>query len=394
MFAFFSVLLVLALLSFGAVQAHAYLFVEILWLTALAVLVLKSTIKDQRLSIGAVGYVALSAVTLLMDYKIALGLLALGWGWLAVQKLPLRTLSFLRVLIVIGVLEAILGLFQYFVAPGWIFGYHNPFYVSSGTLINQNHFAGFLEMIVPAPVALAFAAIMHGRDTARGYFYLFLGAFIAIAIVFSTSRMGLFSCVFTLLFLGGALRLKSTRKGSTAVVLVVAGLVVAGVLWIGSDVIVERFAALTAQDALLKDGRLVVYSDTLRMIAAHPLGIGLERYRDVFRQYQTWHPELLLDHAHNDYLETTSEWGILPAGMFWILILVIFGRAFRSFIRTQSVERTTILLASMGAIFSILLHSLTDFNLQIPSNAMLFFLFVGIAAQASSSKPFAAMNDA
>ena len=44
----------------------------------------------------------------------------------------------------------------------------------------------------------------------------------------------------------------------------------------------------------------------------------------------------------------------------------------------------------MGAMFSILLHSLTDFNLQIPSNLMLFFLFVGITAQAGSAKPFPA----
>jgi hypothetical protein len=33
----------------------------------------------------------------------------------------------------------------------------------------------------------------------------------------------------------------------------------------------------------------------------------------------------------------------------------------------------------MGAIFSILVHSFADFNLQIPSNAMLFFSFVGIS---------------
>ncbi len=32
---------------------------------------------------------------------------------------------------------------------------------------------------------------------------------------------------------------------------------------------------------------------------------------------------------------------------------------------------------------SILLHSLTDFNLQIPSNAMLFFTFVGISLAAN-----------
>jgi len=378
----------LALLSFGAVQSHVYLFVGILWVAALAVLGLVETIRTSRLSVATAAYIAISSIAVLVDYKLALGILAAGWGWFATRKFALKAIPFLRFLIIVGVLEAILGLVQYFVAPGWIFGYHNPFYSSSGTLINHNHFAGLLEMIVPATVGLAFASIMRGRDTARGYLYLFLGAFISIAIVFSTSRMGLFSCLLTLLFLGGALRLKSTRQGSTAMVLVVVGLVVAGALWIGSDIIVERFAALTGQDALLQDGRFTVFGDTLKMIAAHPLGVGVGNYRDAFRQHQTWHPELLMDHAHNDYLETAAEWGILPAAVCWIVVLVILGRAFRSFLRTQSVERTTILLASMGAIFSILLHSFTDFNLQIPSNAMLFFMFVGIAAQASASKPF------
>lgn len=378
----------MALLSFGAVQSHAYLAVEILWLTALSVLVVGTTIRAGRLRTGVIAYVAVSAIAFVVDYKVALGALAAGWGWFATQRHPLKTLSFLRFLIVVGVLEAFLGLIQYFVAPGWIFGYQNIFYVSSGTLINRNHFAGLLEMIVPATVAFAFAAIVRGRDTARGYFFLFLGAFISIAIVFSTSRMGLFSCLLTLLFVGAALRLKSANRRSTAVSLALLGLVVTGALWIGVDVIMERFSQLSSEDALLQEGRTAVYKDTLRMIAAHPLGIGLERYRDVFRQYQTFRPQLLMDHAHNDYLETIAEWGILPAVALWVVIFVIFARAFRSFLRTQSVERTTILMASMGGIFSILVHSLADFNLQIPSNAMLFFVFVGIAAQASTATPF------
>ena len=43
------------------------------------------------------------------------------------------------------------------------------------------------------------------------------------------------------------------------------------------------------------------------------------------------------------------------------------------------VEQRGILLVCIGAIFTILVHSLTDFNLQIPSNAMLFFTFIGIS---------------
>jgi O-antigen ligase len=388
LFAFFSVLLFLALVTYGAVQAHIYLFVSIVWLVALAVFVVTGTLESHRLSFGTIGYIAISTIALVIDNKLALGVFAAGWGWFATRKFPLKTLSFLKLLILIGTLEALLGLVQYFVAPGWIFSYHNINAVSSGTFINRNHFAGFLEMIVPATIGFAFASIMRGRDTARGYFYLFLGAFISIAIVFSLSRMGIFCCLLTILFLGAALQLKSTRRGSTALILVVMGLIVAGTLWIGVDIILQRFADLSGEDALLEEGRLDVFANTLKMIAARPFGVGIGAYPDIFRQYQMFRPEFLFDHAHNDYLETAAEWGILPAVVFWVVIFIIFGRAFRSFVRTQSVERTTILLASMGAILSILLHSLTDFNLQIPSNAMLFFMFVGIAAQASSSQPF------
>jgi O-antigen ligase len=383
---FFSVLTVLALGTFGAVQPHSYLFVQILWSGALAALVIGEALRTHRLSFGTLSYVAVSAVALFLDYRLAFSLLSIGWGWIATKKQPLMVLSFLKFLIVIGVIEALLGLFQYFVEPGWIFGYHNRFFNSTGTLINRNHFAGLLEMIVPATVALALAAIMRGRDFARAYFFIFLGACIAIAIVFSTSRMGFLSCLLTLLFMGAALRLKATHKGTAALTLVIIGLVGAGALWIGVDILVQRFGELN-QDELLQ-GRPAIYADTLKMIAANPLGVGFGAYRDMFRRYQSLRPDLLIDHAHNDYLEMISEWGIFPAIVFWTLIFVVFGRAFRSFLRTQSVERTTILLASMGAIFSILVHSLTDFNLQIPSNAMLFFMFVGIAAQASSSEPF------
>jgi hypothetical protein len=38
-----------------------------------------------------------------------------------------------------------------------------------------------------------------------------------------------------------------------------------------------------------------------------------------------------------------------------------------------------VLLAASGAVFAMLLHSLTDFNLQILSNAMLFCILVGLA---------------
>ena len=116
------------------------------------------------------------------------------------------------------------------------------------------------------------------------------------------------------------------------------------------------------------------------MISANPFGVGTGQYQDRFRQYQTFHPDLLFDHAHNDYLETMAEWGTPAALAFWCFIMFVFVSAVRAFLGPGPPERRGILLACIGAIFSILVHSLTDFNLQIPSNAMLFFTFVGIAA--------------
>jgi O-antigen ligase len=112
---------------------------------------------------------------------------------------------------------------------------------------------------------------------------------------------------------------------------------------------------------------------------ANPLGVGVSNFQDRFRQYQTFRPDLLFDHAHNDYLETAAEWGLPVAMAYWSFIVFAVIRAIRLFGSIHSPEQRGILLACIGAILAILIHSLTDFNLQIPSNATLFFTFVGIS---------------
>ena len=157
------------------------------------------------------------------------------------------------------------------------------------------------------------------------------------------------------------------------------GLVLAGALWIGIDGVVQRYAELTGEEGILREGRVLVFQDVLRMIAASPAGVGTGNFQDRFRPFQTYHSDWFFDHAHNDYLETAAEWGLPAAAAFWSFLIFVVIRGGRLFVSIDSPEQQGILLACTGAIFSILLHSLTDFNLQIPSNAMLFFTFVGIS---------------
>src|SRR5262249_34838322 len=139
------------------------------------------------------------------------------------------------------------------------------------------------------------------------------------------------------------------------------------------------YSELIVDDVLIEESRVMIARDATRMILANPLGIGVDNFQNRFRQYQTFHPDVLFDHAHNDYLETAAEWGLPAALAFWSFIVFAMVRAVRLFVLVHSPEQRGILLACIGAILAILIHSLMDFNLQIPSNATLFLTFVGIS---------------
>jgi O-antigen ligase len=380
MFSFLAASLVFGLLSFGAVLPHSALLLAIIWLIAFAVV---ATVSIARKRPGSEVLLILVTPVLVLPLgpKLALGLFAGVWAYLATLWQRHNVLRFYRFLVLVGVLEAFLGLLQYFLVPGWIFNFQNPFYRSSGTLINHNHFAGLLEMLIPVALACAYIATERFGDFARSYMSVLAASFMGLAVLFAISRMGILSAVTTILFLGFIVRVRHSQKRlPTGLALGVIGLVLAGALWIGIDSVVLRYSELAGSEALLREGRVLVFADTIRMIKANPLGIGIGRYQDVFRQYQTYRPELLFDHAHNDYLETIAEWGLPIAITFWVSLFFLLYRSVRAFFTVSLIEQRGALLACIGAILSILVHSLTDFNLQIPSNAMLFFTFVGIGS--------------
>jgi O-antigen ligase len=389
MLAVLVLVLSLSLITFGAVPPTSARLLVVLWLFAAALGCALRVVKRSRLELSfIILVVAASVVSLLLPPKPAITLIAAVWAWAATStSSDLRLVRFFRILVVIGVLEALLGLFQFFVSPGWIFGYVNPFYPTTGTLINPNHFAGLIEMLTPAAFGLAYIGYCRDRDLSRTYLYLLAIGLMGLAVVFSLARMGLFSLLATLCFLAVVLRYCSAhRKIGIALAVGAVALLAAGALWIGVDAIVQRYSALTGEDALFREGRLVVYGDAVRMIREHPFGVGVGNFQDVYRKYQTYRPDLLYDHAHNDYLEFAAEWGLPLAMAFWSLVLFVVVRNVRLLAIATSPEHRGILLACSGGIFSLLLHSMTDFNLQIPSNAMLFFALIGISLGMNSDR--------
>jgi O-antigen ligase len=95
----------------------------------------------------------------------------------------------------------------------------------------------------------------------------------------------------------------------------------------------------------------------------------------------------LVDHAHNDYLEIAAE-----AGLTGGICLVVFVWGFAVFLFMRWLKRRDHFVRGVGlgclmGILSILLHSLTDFNLHIPANAVYFVTLYGLAFRVLNHSP-------
>jgi O-antigen ligase len=319
-------------------------------------------------------------------------------------------------LVVLGSLEAAYGIVQYLTGYQQIFGFTKQFYTddATGTYINRNHFAGFLELVIPFAAVMVFynlhARSAHGvpeRAAGRAgrrslplhppiLFYAFIVILLLIAVVFSRSRMGIFSVFTSLILMAFLGPLGGGRRAWMVITLLVIGGAMTYALWIGIDPVISRFESLKPSALEDPSGRLAIWKQASGIIRDYPaVGTGLGTFAVAFRRYQTTSVDFLVDHAHNDYLEVTSDTGILGAALLFIPIMALLLKMILAYAGARSAYRRSILLACIGGTAALLIHSATDFNLQIPANALLFAVVLGIGSKAThrTSAAWIAMKD-
>jgi O-antigen ligase len=117
------------------------------------------------------------------------------------------------------------------------------------------------------------------------------------------------------------------------------------------------------------------------MFAQRPiLGWGLGTFETIYPQFRSFYTNLLVDKAHNDYLQLVAETGLVGfAIMIWFLVST-FRRAVPKIRNWPSDVNGAVALAAVIGIAGILVHSLVDFNLEIPANALLFYVLCAVAA--------------
>jgi O-antigen ligase len=345
------------------------------------------------------------AATLLAFFKI---LAYVGVFVLAIQLFDSarRKNTVVTALIALGCFEAGYGIVQFLLGWNNIFGYTNPYdsWVATGTYINRNHFAGLMDLTVPLAFAAAFhtyqlwsdprrraASTRSGSESPlefRIVFYLFLAVIMVIGAVFSYSRGGILSVSFTLIALSILTVLKVRRKSWGLLIGGLATLALGFSLWVGVGGLVHRFVDMSRTGYVSTQRRSMIWNDTVQLFRSNPiLGTGLGTYEDALRPFQTHLVDLTIDHAHNDYLEFAAETGLIGFALLFIPIFYLLVRMIISFLKDHRRYRSAILLGCIGSTLGLLIHSLMDFNLQVPANAMIFAAVLGIGYKAACVEP-------
>jgi len=307
-------------------------------------------------------------------------------------------------LIVLGTIEAGYGIVQYLTGYQKIFGYTKQFYTeeATGTYINHNHFAGLLELVIPFAAMMVFynlqsrpdqgsAERWRGRPGRTGFdprivFYAFIVILLLIGVVFSRSRMGIFSVLTGLILMGLLGLLGEGRRTWMVITLLVIACSMTYAVWIGLDPVVKRFELISPGGIENPYSRISIWKQVDGILRDYPaVGTGLGTFPVAFRRYQTSLLELQVDHAHNDYLEVATDTGIAGALLLFLPILGLLIRMILAYAGARNPYRRSVLLACIGSIAALLVHSTMDFNLHIPANALLFAVVLGIGSRATIS---------
>ena len=126
--------------------------------------------------------------------------------------------------------------------------------------------------------------------------------------------------------------------------------------------------------------RAAMREDTWRIFLDHPLlGTGLGTLEIVFPPYDSLYDGKVVNHDHNDYIEALAETGVV-GGLCcaWFLGFIVL-HSLKGLAEPGNSFGSVLNLSGLIACSGILVHSLVDFNLHIPANALLFFVSAHLA---------------
>jgi O-antigen ligase len=146
-------------------------------------------------------------------------------------------------------------------------------------------------------------------------------------------------------------------------------------IWIGHGTILDRISDPSSPTST----RVNLWLDTLNMSSDFPIfGTGFGTFQYIYKKYKTLDDQFLYEHAHNDYLEILTDLGLIGFLIVLVSIVLFLRKILLRWIERRDPYAKGITLGGACGVFAILGHSLVDFNLHIPANALFLSIILGL----------------
>ncbi len=341
--------------------------------------------------------------TLSLDPAATQSFLQLSWAYFLLFCLILLMVSntgrirwLVAVVVVSGAFQALYGSLMVLSGTEYLLFERKEGFIgnATGTFVNRNHLAGYLNMAMALGIGWLMTSgdgrqVVHWRQRLRNWLRFFLSrkmqlrlllVIMAIGLVMTHSRMGNAAFFSSLLITGVIWLLLRKKRPKRGAVLVLVSILLLDIVvmghWFGLDKLVQRLQQTSVEretrDDVIRES--LPYAEDFWL-----LGSGAGSFYSTFPMYMGEGSHSAYRYAHNDFLQFFLETGLLGTSLLALMVLSSLVNAFKAMARRS---RHALKAASYGSVMgmlAILIHSATDFNLQIPSNAAMFVVLMALA---------------
>lgn len=272
---------------------------------------------------------------------------------------------------------------------------------ATGTFVNRNHLAAYLELTSAVGLGLVLADLKQGaaggwRLRLAGWIELAFStklrvrvalAVMVIALVLTRSRMGNTAFFVALSVTGLAWVLLRERRLFLRALLLFASLLAVDTLivshWFGLEQVVSRIQTTRLE----QEERPLVYRELPQLLGQYrATGSGLGSFAQAFMPYRPAQMRGYYDHAHNDYMEFLVETGV--PGLLFLLLLagVHVLHALRVAWKREERLPQGICVGFVMATLALAVHATVEFNFQIPAIAASYVALMGLVLSCSQRR--------
>ncbi|WP_413698787.1 O-antigen ligase family protein [Psychromonas sp. KJ10-10] len=257
---------------------------------------------------------------------------------------------------------------------------------ATGSFVYQNHLANYLLLCLSVSIGYLIGSLTGVEAVSRRaklasiieallspkWLVRIAIIIMVVALIMTRSRMGN-SAFFISLLASSVLALIIMKRPPNTLKWLIASLIVLDLVIVGTYFGVEKVKERLEATSFQAETRDDVVRDSIPFIKnVWQTGTGAGSFYSTFLQYQTTEYQAFYDHAHNEYVQFLTDFGLLPSLLLFALVLYVMWNAIKTMRQSKRKFNQGLALGCLMACIGMIMHSTVDFVLQEFAIVMLF----------------------